>query len=107
MLPTVTPVVLAGIYSIVEVDGVNVPVTVNGVPLPVRVRVRVRPSSVCDAAIVTDAAFTLEPKFIFGVDAPDDIETVPTSCFVVLLSVQVLVPVGFRVRVPVPFVKVI
>ena len=107
-LPTVVPVVPDEAYSTVLVPGVNVPETVNTeLPLPVSVIVLAPGAKVCEAAMVTDVAFADEPNDIAGVDAPDDIETVPTSCFVVLLSVQVLVPVGFRVRVPVPFVKVI
>lgn len=92
----------------VEVDGVNVPVTANGVPLPVNINV-FEPFmlSVCEAATVTRSAVTEDPRFICGEVNPVEIETMPMSCLVVLLSVHVFVPVGFNVNVPLPLVKVI
>src|SRR3989344_4944291 len=85
----------------VPVDAVKVPELVNCEPVvPVNVSVL---EPLCEkiwlAAIVNEVTETLEARFMVGVLEPLAIETMPISCFVPLLSVQVLVPTGDKVNV--------
>lgn len=77
----------------------------NGVPLPVRVSV-FDPFilKVCPRATLTLSTLIDPTRSISGLDEPPDIERMPTSCVVGLLSARVFVPVGFKVIVPVPLV---
>ena len=60
------------VYLIVEVEGVNVPVFTNGVPLPERVMVLLDPSRAAPVlivrmpptAVVPESDFTLAPEMV-------------------------------------------